>query len=78
MRHTVLHLHGKLKRYSTEHMNTKSICQGILFTIVFESRWVGWGTSFKTTILIFVLVGDGDSVAMNNNIGESGIFEKRP
>lgn len=32
MRHTVLHLHGKLKRYSTEHMNTKSICQGILFT----------------------------------------------
>lgn len=47
-------------------------------SIVFESRWVGWGTSFKTTILIFVLVGDGDSVAMNNNIGESGIFEKRP
>lgn len=47
-------------------------------SIVFESRWVGWGTSFKTTTLIFVLVGDGDSVAMNNNIGESGIFEKRP
>lgn len=46
-------------------------------SIVFESRWVGWGIFFKIIILIFVLVGDGDSVVMNNNIGEFGIFEKR-
>lgn len=38
----------------------------------------GWGggTSFKATISIDVLMGGGDSVAMNTNIGECRNFRK--